>query len=88
MLPTRDMTLRLLNWPRLSGAMTSGIVGMREGLLSELAGAAMSCGDGRRRREEVRCSRTLAVTGAWVDEWRRDSCMADRVAWTETETDG
>lgn len=76
------MTLRLLNMARLSGAMASGIVGMREGLRSEVRAEA-SCGDGRRRREEERRSRNLAVTGARVDEWRRDSCMAERVAWTE-----
>lgn len=83
--PTSDMTLRLLNVPRLSDAVASGIVGMREGLRSGAAGAAASCGDGRRRREEERCNRTLAVTAARVDEWRRDNCMIDRVAWTERE---
>ena len=76
------MTLRLLNVFRLSGAMASGIGGMREALRSGV-GAVASCGDGRRRREEERRSRTLAVTGARVDEWRRDSCMADRVDWRE-----
>ncbi len=74
------MTLRLLNVPRLSGAVVSGIVGMREGLRTGAAGAAASCGDGRRRREEEQRSRTFAVTGARVEEWRRDSCMTDRVA--------
>lgn len=80
------MTLRLLNVPRLLLAMASGIVGMREGLRSGV-GAVASCCDGRRRREEERRSSTLAVTGAWVDEWRRDRCMADRVDWTERERD-
>lgn len=83
-LPTIDMTLRLLNVPRLSLAVASGIVVMREGLRSA-AGVAASCGDGRRRREEERRSSTLAVTGARVDEWRRDRCMADRVDWTDRE---
>lgn len=82
--PTNDMTLRLLNVLRLSLAVASGIVVMREGLRSG-AGAVASCGDGKRRREEERRSSTLAVTGARVDEWRRDRCMADRVAWAETE---
>lgn len=79
------MTLRLLKVPRLSGAVASGIVVMREGLRSGTAGAAASSGDGKRRRAEEQRSRTFAVTGAWVDEWRRDSCMADRVAWTDKE---
>lgn len=79
------MTLRLLNWPLLSGTLASGIVGMREGLRSG-PGVMASCGEGRRRREEERRSRTLAVTGAWVDEWRRESCMAESVAWTQRET--
>lgn len=78
------MTLRLLNVPRLSLAVASGIVVMREGLRSG-TGAVASCGDGRRRREEERRSNTLAVTGARVDEWRRDRCMADRVDWAERE---
>lgn len=85
------MTLRLLKTPRLSFAAASGIVGMREDLRSGAgvgvgaAAAAASCVDGRRRREEERRSSTLAVTGARVDECRRDSCMADSVAWTRTE---
>ncbi len=79
------MTLRLLNMARLSGGMASGMVVMREGLRSQV-GAAASCGDGRRRREEERRNRILAVTGARVDEWRRDSCMADKVAWTKRDT--
>lgn len=41
---------------------------MREGLRSR-AGAVTSCGEGRRRREEERRSKTFAVTGAQVDEW-------------------
>lgn len=65
--PTSDMTLRLLNRPCFSGAMTSGMVGTSEGLCSG-GGAASSCGGGRSRREEERRSNTLAVTGAQVDE--------------------
>ena len=82
---TSDMTLRLLNWLLLSGAVASGIVGMREALRSG-PGVVASCGEGRRRREEERRRRALADTGARVDEWRRDSCMAERVAWTQRET--
>lgn len=78
------MTLRLLNWPLLSGVVASGIVGIREGLRSGMGeGAETSCGVDRRRREEERRSRSLAVTGARVDEWRRDSCMAERVVCTQ-----
>lgn len=79
------MTLRLLNVTRLSVAMVSGIVPMTEGLRSGLAGVA-SCGNGRRRREEDRCNSMFAVTGALVDECRRDRCMAERTDWT-TQTD-
>lgn len=79
------MTLRLLNVTRLSVAMVSGIVPMREGLRSGV-GAVASCGDGRSRREEDRRNSTLAVTGALVDECRRDRCMAERADWT-TQTD-
>lgn len=56
---------------------------MREGLCSR-AGAVTSCGEERRRREEERRSKTFAVTGAQVDEWSRESCMAERVSWTQT----
>lgn len=80
------MTLRLLNVLLFSGAVASGIGGIREGLRSG-AGTDASCGDGRRRREEERRRRTLAVTGALVDECRRDSCMDDRVLWTDGERD-
>lgn len=75
------MTLRLLNVTVLSVAMVSGIVPMREGLLSGV-GRVASCGDGRRRREEDRLNSTLAVTGVLVDECRRDRCMAERADWT------
>lgn len=75
------MTLRLLNVTRLSVAMVSGIVPMTEGLRSGV-GAVASWGDGRRRREEDRRNSTLAVTGALVDECRRDRCMAESAAWT------
>lgn len=86
---TNDMTLRLLNAPRLSPATASGIVGISEGLrCSGAAAAVASCGDGKRRREEERRSSTLAVTGARVEEWRRDRCMADRVDWTQRGKDG
>lgn len=87
---TNDMTLRLLNAPRLSPATASGIVGISEGLRCSGAGAAASasCGDGKRRREEERRSKTLAVTGARVEEWRRDRCMADRVDWKQRGKDG
>ena len=79
------MTLRLLNVPRLSPTAASGIVGMREGRRSAVGAAtavAASCCNCRRRREEERRSSTLAVTGARVDEWRRDRCIADSVDWT------
>lgn len=79
------MRLRLLNVTRLSVAMVSGIVPMTEGLLSGEGGVA-SCGDGRRRREEDRRNRTLAVTGALVDECRRDRWTAERADWT-TQTE-
>lgn len=78
------MTLRLLKAPRFSVAMVSGMVAMMEGLCSGV-GALTSCGDWRRRREKERRSSTLAVTGALVEEWRRDRCMADSADWT---TDG
>lgn len=80
------MTLRLLNVLLFSGAVASGIGGIREGLRSG-AGTVASCVEGRRRREEERRRRTLAVTGALVDECRRDSCMDDRVLWTDRERD-
>lgn len=80
-LPTSDMTLRLLNVTRFSVAMVSGIVLMTEGLRSG-AGALASCGNGRRRRDEDRRSSTLAVTGALVDECRRDRCMDESADWT------
>lgn len=75
------MTLRLLNVARFSVTMVSGIVLMTEGLRSGV-GAVASCGDGRRRRDEDRRSSTLAVTGALVDECRRDRCMAESADWT------
>lgn len=77
---TSDMTLRLLNMPRLSVAMVSGIVPMTEGIRSGV-GVVASCGVGRRRREEDRRSSTLAVTGALVDECRRDRCMDESADW-------
>lgn len=61
------MTLRLLNRPSFSGGMASGMVGTNEGRCSGV-GATSSCGGGRSRREEERRSKTLAVTGAQVDE--------------------
>lgn len=84
-----DMTFLLLKALRLSvGSVTSGIVGgMSEGLRSVMEGAAASCGEGSRRLEGVRQRRTLAVTGAWVEEWRRESCMDERVFWKERGRD-
>lgn len=75
------MTLRLLNCLRLSGRKASGTVGMRECLRSG-DGSGTSCDKRRRRREDERRSKTFAVTGAQVDEWSRESCMAESVAWT------
>lgn len=73
------MTLRFLNRPGLSGVTASEMMGTSEGFCTS-GGSTSSCGGGKRRREEVRRSKTLAVTGAQIDEWKRDNCMAERVS--------